>query len=236
MPMLRRSCGEKRSKTWLLRSMKSWSMFRPVQGLRESFLLARRPPVTSTETPTAPADVLLDLVAEIREELLARVALDLALERIEQHQHRRGDDRLLDVVRGDLPVLLDELRREGLVAEGAAGQAGQLAVVAVVEDREELAVAREVVGEAGAGQRVRDRVRGEARLALLAVGDDRLAGRLEALDGVLGGLVLQRLELRPGDLAVVEVLVGVLQLLRTRKRANELGGDRHALSACRVVP
>ena len=72
-------------------------------------------------------------------------------------------------------VLLDELRREGLVAERPAGQARELAVVAVVEDREELAVAGEVVGEAGAGERVGDRVGGEARLALLAVGDDRLA-------------------------------------------------------------
>jgi hypothetical protein len=53
-------------------------------------------------------------------------------------------------------------------------------VVAVVEDREELAVAGEVVGEAGARERVGDRVGGEARLALLAVGDDRLAGLLQA--------------------------------------------------------
>jgi hypothetical protein len=107
------------------------------------------------------------------------------------------------------------------------------AMTAVVEDGEELAVAGEVLGEAGPRERVGDRVCREARLALLAVGDDRLAGRLEALDRVLGGLVLQRLELLPRDLAVVEVLVGVLQLLRTRKRAHELGGDRHALSSCR---
>ena len=77
-------------------------------------------------------------------------------------------------------VLLDELRRERLVAERAAGQPRQLAVMAVVEDREVLAVAGEVVGQPGARERVGDRVGGEARLALLAVGDDRLARRLEA--------------------------------------------------------
>ena len=93
-------------------------------------------------------------------------------------------------LRRDRPVLLDELRGERLVAERAAGQPRQLAVMAVVEDGEELAVAGEVVGQAGARERVGDRVGGEARLALLAVGDDRLAGRLQALDRVLGGRVL----------------------------------------------
>jgi hypothetical protein len=69
--------------------------------------------------------------------------------------------------------------------------------MAVVEDREEPAVPREVVGEAGARERVRDRVRREARLALLAVGDDRLPGRLQALDRVLRRSVLLRLQLGP---------------------------------------
>ena len=69
--------------------------------------------------------------------------------------------------------------------------------MAVVEDGEELAVAGEVVGQAGAREGVGDRVGGEARLALLAVGDDRLAGRLEALDRVLRGRVLLLPELLP---------------------------------------
>ena len=55
MPMFARSSGEKRSITRLLRSMNSCSMSLPVQGLRESFLLARRPSVKSIETRTAPA-------------------------------------------------------------------------------------------------------------------------------------------------------------------------------------
>ena len=55
IPMLRRSSGEKRSITRLLRSMNSWSMSLLVQGLRESFLFASRPSVKSIETRTAPA-------------------------------------------------------------------------------------------------------------------------------------------------------------------------------------
>ena len=65
----------------------------------------------------------------------------------------------------------------------------------VVEDREELAVAGEAVGQAGPGQGVGEVVGGKARLPLLAVGDDRLAGRLQALDRVLGGFVLRGLQL-----------------------------------------
>ena len=179
-------------------------------------MFASRPSVKSIETRSAPAakalaDVLLDLVAEVAEELLARVALDLALERVEQHQHRGRDDGLLDGLRGDRLVLLDELRGERLVAERAAGQPRQLAVVAVVEDREELAVAGEVVGEPGAGERVGDRVGREARLALLTVGHVGLAGLLEPLDRVLRRLVLLGLQLGEVDLAVVVRLEGLLQ-------------------------
>lgn len=43
MPMLARSAAEKRDRTRLLRSMKVWSREAPVQGLRGSFLDARRP-------------------------------------------------------------------------------------------------------------------------------------------------------------------------------------------------
>ncbi len=43
MPMLARSGAEKRDRTRLLRSTKVWSSEAPVQGLRGSFLDARRP-------------------------------------------------------------------------------------------------------------------------------------------------------------------------------------------------
>jgi hypothetical protein len=61
----------------------------------------------------------------------------------------------------------------------------------VVEDREVLPVAREVGSKAGPGQRGGQRVGGEARLALLAIVDDRLAGLLEPLDRVARGLILR---------------------------------------------
>ena len=179
----------------------------------------------------AAPDVLLALVAQVGEELVARVAGQLLVERVEQHQHRRGDDGLLDRVRRDRAVLLDELRRERLVAERAAGEPRQLAMVAVVEDREELPVAGQVVREARAGQRVRDRVRREARLPLLPVGDDRLPDLLEPPDRVRRRLVLLGLQLLPADLAVVVVGVGLLQLHRPRERAHQLRRDRHSASS-----
>jgi hypothetical protein len=98
-------------------------------------------------------------------------------------------------VAGDRFVLLDELRRGRLVVERSLGDAGELAVVAVVEDREELPIAGQAVSQPRPGQRVGEVVGGEARLALLAVGDDRLAGRLESLDRVLRGLILRSLEI-----------------------------------------
>ena len=78
------------------------------------------------------ADVALALVDGVGEELLPRVAGDLRLERVEQHQHRRRDDRLLDRLGGDLLVLLHELRRVALLPEGTARQPGQLPVMPVV--------------------------------------------------------------------------------------------------------
>ncbi|MBW3611089.1 MAG: hypothetical protein KY438_06120, partial [Actinobacteria bacterium] len=96
------------------------------------------------------ADVLLDLVDDVVQELLARIALDLIVERVEQHHHRRRDDGLLHVVRRDLLVLLDELGRVRLVLERASREARKLTMVPVVEDREVLAVARQVLGQAGA--------------------------------------------------------------------------------------
>ena len=103
-------------------------------------------------------------------------------------------------------------------------------MVSVVEDREELAIAGEVVGQTRAGQRVGDRVGREARLALLAVGDDRLADALKALDRVGGRLVLLRLEVLERDVALVIGLVGLLELHRARQGTDQLGGDRHRLS------
>jgi len=66
--------------------------------------------------------------------------------------------------------------------------------VTVGEDREELPAGAEVVGQPGAREGVGDGIGGEARPALLAVGDDRRPGCLPARDGVFDGLVLKRLD------------------------------------------
>jgi hypothetical protein len=83
-------------------------------------------------------------------------------------------------------------------------------MIAVVEDGEVLTVQGEVLGGAGPRQGVREVVRREARLPVLAVGDERLAGRLQPLDRVLSRLVLGGYELLLGDLALVVVGVGFL--------------------------
>src|ERR1044072_7411053 len=70
----------------------------------------------------------------------------------------------------------------------------------VGEDGEELAARAERRGETGPGQRVRDRVGGERGPPLLAVGDDRGAGGLVAVDRVLDRGVLLLLERRLVDL------------------------------------
>ncbi len=158
-------------------------------------------------------------------EVVPRVAGDLLLQGVEQRQHRRGDHRLLHrLVRvADRP--LQRVGGIGLVAERAAGQLGQLAVVAVGEDGEELPPAGQVVGQARAGQGVRQRIGGEARPTLLAVGDDRRAGGLQVLDGVLDGRVLLLLQRRLVDLPLVVGRVGGLQRARAGQGADRLRRD-----------
>ena len=173
------------------------------------------------------ADVLLGLVAQVGEELLAAVALELAGERVEQVEHRRRDHRLLERLGGVRRGLLQQVGGVRPVAERPARQARQLPVVPVVEDREVLAVAGQVVRETGAGEGVGQRVGREARGALLAVGHDRAPGGLHALDGVPGRGVLLGAELLLGDLAPVIGGDGLLQPHRAGQRADVLGGDGH---------
>jgi hypothetical protein len=84
--------------------------------------------------------------------------------------------------------------------------------VTVGEDGEVLAaVAGQMVGQPGAGQRVGDRVGGKARPALLSVGDDRLAGGLATFDRVTDGGVLLGFQLGPAGPTRVVTGVGLLQ-------------------------
>ena len=112
----------------------------------------------SIETRLAPAAKHLRMSCSVRQELLARVARHLVVEGVQERQHRGGDDRLLQGLGRHLHRLLDVGRGEGLVPERSAGQARQLTVVAVGEDREVLAIPGEVVGEARARQRVSERM------------------------------------------------------------------------------
>ena len=184
----------------------------------------------STETRAAPAakagpDVLLALVDQVLLEVVPRVAGDLLLQGVQEREHRRGDHRLLHRLVGVADRPLQRVGGIRLVAERAAGQLRQLAVVAVGEDGEELATTGEVVGQARAGQGVRQRIGGEARPTLLAVGDDRRARGLQVLDGVLDGRVLLLLQRRLVDLALVVRRVGGLQRARAGQGADGLRRD-----------
>src|ERR1700733_14728434 len=101
----------------------------------------------------------------------------------------------------------------------------------VVEDRKELPVARQIGSEARAGERVRQRVCGEARLALLTVGNNRFANPPQSPDRVGGSVVLRRDELLPADRSLVVVGIRLLKLHRSRQRTDELGGNGHAASS-----
>ena len=149
------------------------------------------------------ADVALALVDEIGQELVAGVPVDVTVERVQQGEHRRRDDRLLHRFGGVLDGLREVVRRERLVAERPARQPWQLTVVTVVEDGEILAVTGEVRRQAGTGQGVGQRVRGEARRPLLTIGHDRGAGRLHPLDRVAACRVLFPSEVGVADLAGV---------------------------------
>jgi len=83
----------------------------------------------------------------------------------------------------------------------AAGQHGQLPLVPVGE-RDDDAIGRQLLQPG-------ERVRGEARPGLLAVGDDRRSGLLKALDGVAHGLVLDGGKLRIANLAAFTAAIAL---------------------------
>src|SRR5262249_257046 len=108
--------------------------------------------------------------------------------------HRWADDRLLHGSLGVGDGLGKCVRRVGLVVERPAGQARQLPMMAVGEDREVLSATGQVWREASPGQGVGDGVRRKAGPALFAVRNDWRAGRLEVCDGVADCLVLPNFE------------------------------------------
>lgn len=101
----------------------------------------------------AAADVLDALGDHVLDELGFGVAGDLAVQGVQEVHHGRGDDGLLHGLGGVGLGELEVVVREGLVPEGSPDQAGQLAVVPVVEDGEVLAVGFHVLHEAGPAER-----------------------------------------------------------------------------------
>ena len=163
------------------------------------------------------------LVDEVREELVARVAVD-AVGRVEQAQCRRCDDRLLDRQRRELPRGAQQVDGVRGVAKRPAAQHGQLAGVPVGERHDRAA--RRQVGYA------RHRVGQEARLVLLAVGDHRRAGGLEPADRVRQRLVRQLPQTGGVEPALRVVLEASQELRGTRDAADRLGRNAHGV----VVP
>ena len=118
-----------------------------------------------------------------------------------------------------LPSLAQVPVRVGHVAEWTAGQSRQLASVAVFE-RNDDTVCREAF-------ELVHRVGREARLALLAVGDDGRAGRLEAGDRVLQRVRVERVELLARHATLGCSPDGLDELRRSRDAADRLSRNRH---------
>src|SRR6516164_1712563 len=129
---------------------------------------AREPPLREVDRNAgctsleSAANVLFAFVAEIAEELFPRAALHLAIERIEQGEHRWRNDRLLERLRRHLHRFLGELGCVGLVSEWPSRKTRQLPMMAIGEDGEILPVACKVIGEAGSGERVSQGIGSEA--------------------------------------------------------------------------
>jgi hypothetical protein len=76
-------------------------------------------------------------------------------------------------------------------------------MMAIGKEREILTIGREVFRQPGSGQRIRQRVGRETRGALLAVGDNRSAGRFHPLDRIATSQVLFMDEFFTGNFACV---------------------------------
>ena len=184
-----RSSAEKRDSARLFRSMKLCSSL--PEG---SIFIASRPSVKSICTLCAPFAKQRRISVscsrqQILDELLARVAGN-AFGRIHQAQRGRRDDRLLDRQRGrSASRRRDSCRRSAGSGRARAVSRGMRRDVARGERN------LEAVGR-GVGEPVHAVGPEVVVLALLAVGDDRRARRLEALDRVADGLVVERIQAR----------------------------------------
>src|SRR5262249_31140972 len=126
--------------------------------------------------------------------------------------HRWADDRLLHGSLGVGDGLGKCVRRVGLVVERPAGQAWQLPMMAVGEDREVLSATGQVRRETSPGQGVGDGVRRKAGPALFAVRNDWCAGLLQVRNGIPDRVVLEGFELLARNASSVIVGIAGLEL------------------------
>ncbi len=175
----------------------------------------------------AASDVRRRLADEVVDERLPGIAGDPG-PRVEQRDGRRRDDGLLERGLRVLHRALEVFRRVGRVAERARGQDRKLASVAVREGNRHAArgEVREPV----------DRVGREARLSLLAVGDDGRPGLLEAADRVAHGAVEEGLERVFPDAPLPEGAHAVHELDRTGNAADGFGGYSHGKNLYESLP
>ena len=140
----------------------------------------------------AATDVALSLAHEVFEERISRVVRD-PVRGVEQTQRGSRDDRLLDRNAGVLLGLYEKLVCVRPETERTSGQQRQLPRVTI----------REWDGDSAGREGLEpvDRIGDKAGLGLLAVGDDRRSGCLEALDGVSGRPVVQQSQLVSRDSA-----------------------------------
>ena len=159
-------------------------------------------------------DLRLMLAEEVGDELLARVVGDL-VGGIHEAQRRRRNHRLLDrnvrVAQREAEIGIGA----DAVPERTAEQAQHAARVARGERDREAVRGNVVQALHAVGPEV-------VELALLAIGDDRRPGGLEAPDGVEDGVFVEWLERRIGAVAAGQ---GLDQRCGARDAADRLGGN-----------
>jgi hypothetical protein len=175
----------------------------------------------------AKTNVLLTFIDEIRNELVATVTRNLLVEGIKKIEHTRSDDSLFHGHLGITRTEFEVIRCVGLVLERSLGETGKLTMMTIIEDGEVLAICGKTIGKAGAAEGVCERVGGEGRSTLLAIGDDGVTSSFEILQGVNDGCLLSSMELVFRDFTCVVVRICLLQLGRAGDGTNEFDWDRH---------
>ena len=102
---------------------------------------------------------------------------------------------LMKRLAGHLDCFFYEVARIKVIVERAAGDLGQLPIMAISKNGEVLSSRPKVWRQSTAGEGVSNRIRSKARNALFAICDNRRSGRFEALERIGDGSVLLLLKL-----------------------------------------